>query len=251
MNEVIVAMLCSAGALWVLLGPSVTVRRMTAVMHRPHRSPMLALLGSMRARMNAARDRRRDIVAWRTAVIELCDGLSAELSAGRPPEVAFTNAVTVLDSRVAGPVLAKWRNGHGNPAYEDMPDVPSIDQVLDELSVKPGAEGLRMLAACWRIGVDKGGAFAAVVGGVATALRDDEAQRLEIAAQLAGPRATARLLAGLPLLGLALGVALGADPLAFLLGTIPGMLCLLSGIGLDVVGLWWTHRLARSAEIPR
>ncbi|REE97088.1 hypothetical protein DFJ69_2544 [Thermomonospora umbrina] len=108
-----------------------------------------------------------------------------------------------------------------------------------------------MLAACWRIGVDKGGAFAAVVGGVATALRDDEAQRLEIAAQLAGPRATARLLAGLPLLGLALGVALGADPLAFLLGTIPGMLCLLSGIGLDVVGLWWTHRLARSAEIPR
>ncbi|SEG71499.1 Type II secretion system (T2SS), protein F [Thermomonospora echinospora] len=132
-----------------------------------------------------------------------------------------------------------------------MSGAADIDVVLDRLSVRPGAEGLRILAACWRIGADKGGTFAAVVEGLATALRDEEAQRQEVAAQLAGPRATARLLAGLPLLGLGMAAALGADPLAFLFGTVPGLVCLALGVGLDVLGLWWTHRLARAAEVMR
>jgi tight adherence protein B len=118
---------------------------------------------------------------------------------------------------------------------------------LEELALRPGAEGLRLVAACWRIGAERGGALATVLDGLAAALRDEEAQRQEISTQLAGPRATARLLAGLPLLGLGMATMLGADPLAFLFGTLPGLGCLAGGVGLNVVGLWWTRRLAQSA----
>src|SRR6185312_4186804 len=52
------------------------------------------------------------------------------------------------------------------------------------------------------------------------AVRSDTEHRVrfsaEVAARLAGPRATATVLAGLPLLGLALGQALGASPLRVL-----------------------------------
>jgi tight adherence protein B len=90
--------------------------------------------------------------------------------------------------------------------------------------------------------------LASVIDGLAEALRDEQTHREEVALQLAGPRATARLLAGLPLLGLLMAVALGARPFAFLLGTAPGGLCLGLGVGLDALGLWWTRRLATTAE---
>jgi tight adherence protein B len=48
-----------------------------------------------------------------------------------------------------------------------------------------------------------------------------------------------------------MAAALGADPLAFLFGTLPGLGCLAGGIGLNIVGLWWTRRLAHGAAEPR
>jgi tight adherence protein B len=121
---------------------------------------------------------------------------------------------------------------------------------LDELATRPGAEGLRLLAACWRIGAERGGTLATVLDGLAGALRDEEAQRQDVAVQLAGPRATARLLALLPLLGLGMAAALGAHPIPFLCSTLPGLACLITGISLNLLGLHWTRRLAKSAESP-
>jgi tight adherence protein B len=90
--------------------------------------------------------------------------------------------------------------------------------------------------------------LASVIEGLAEALRDEQSHRDDIALQLAGPRATARLLAGLPILGLGMAAALGAKPLSFLFATLPGALCLTLGLGLDVLGLWWTAHLAAAAE---
>ncbi|MFD0855457.1 type II secretion system F family protein [Actinomadura adrarensis] len=127
-------------------------------------------------------------------------------------------------------------------------DQPSATEHLEKLAQQPGAEGLRLLAACWRIGSERGGTLATVLDDLATALRDQETTRQEIATQLAGPRATARLLAVLPLLGLIMAGLLGANPVAFLAGTVPGLACLVIGLGLNATGLWWTHRLAKNAE---
>jgi tight adherence protein B len=56
------------------------------------------------------------------------------------------------------------------------------------------------------------------------------------------------MLAGLPVMGLLLGTALGADPLHVLLHSGPGLGCLVVGGVLEGVGLWWALRIVRGAE---
>lgn len=65
---------------------------------------------------------------------------------------------------------------------------------------------------------------------------------------LAGPKASARMLSWLPLLGLGLGIAMGADPFGFLTGSMIGMGCLVMGLAFEVVGILWVRRLAVKAE---
>ena len=84
--------------------------------------------------------------------------------------------------------------------------------------------------------------------GSQAALRAERDQRADLRAQLAGPRSTAVMLAGLPVLGLLLGSALGADPLHVLLHTGAGLGCLLVGGVLEGAGLWWALRIVRGAE---
>ncbi|WP_420113901.1 type II secretion protein F [Pseudactinotalea sp.] len=83
-----------------------------------------------------------------------------------------------------------------------------------------------------------------VVSGVAEAAEADELRRTA----LAGPRATARLLAWLPAGGIALGTVLGADPVAVLLGGGVGGLCLVGGGALFLVGNRWVRALVADAE---
>lgn len=225
------AILCSAAAVWTLLAPTPALRRLDRLVAPPRADPLHVLGG----KAEAFRERRTRPHRWRTSVIELCDAMAAELSAGRTPDEAFTAAATVLDPHVSRELLHIPR--------------PPPDH-LDELATRPGAEGLRLLAACWRIGAERGGTLATVLDGLAGALRDEEAQRQDVSVQLAGPRATARLLAALPLLGLAMAAALGAHPLPFLCTTLPGLACLITGITLNLLGLHWTRTLAKSAERP-
>ncbi|MFI0412151.1 type II secretion system F family protein [Actinomadura sp. 3N508] len=229
---VLLAALCSAAAVWTFLSPSTAARRLSRLRTNPPTTTFLLL----KTRATALRDRRTLPHRRRTSVIELCDAMAAELTAGRTPDEAFKAATTVLDPYVAAEL-------HSLPR-------PPPDH-LGELATRPGAEGLRLLAACWQVGAERGGTLATVLDGLATALRDEEAQRQDVSVQLAGPRATARLLAALPLLGLAMAAALGAHPLPFLVGTLPGLACLITGVTLNLTGLYWTRRLARSAESPR
>ncbi|MEU5989945.1 type II secretion system F family protein [Spirillospora sp. NPDC047418] len=225
------AALCSAAAVWMLLTPAPALRRIDRLVPPPSSD----LLSVFKTRIEALRERRTLPRRRRTSVIELCDAMAAELSAGRTPDEAFTAAAVVLDPHISRELLHTPR--------------PPPDH-LDELATRPGAEGLRLLAACWRIGAERGGTLATVLDGLAGALRDEEAQRQDVAVQLAGPRATARLLALLPLLGLAMAAALGAHPIPFLCTTLPGLACLITGTTLNLLGLHWTRRLAKSAESP-
>jgi tight adherence protein B len=62
---------------------------------------------------------------------------------------------------------------------------------------------------------------------------------------MAGPRAGAAVLAGLPLFGVVLGELGGAGPLAVLSGTPPGQVLLVAGVVLICAGLRWSGRLTR------
>ncbi|MFL5912185.1 MAG: type II secretion system F family protein [Gaiellaceae bacterium] len=183
---------------------------------------------------------RREAARRRAAVIQLCDGIAVELAAGRPPGAALIHTAETL-TPLPGLTAATDAARGGD----------DVATALVHASSAPGCEGLRLLAGCWRIGVERGGMLADVIEGLADALRDEQSHREDVTLQLAGPRATARLLAGLPLLGLGMAAALGARPLSFLVGTLPGALCLILGTALDALGLWWTSRLAAAAETLR
>ncbi|MHB9860060.1 type II secretion system F family protein [Streptomyces sp. YIM S03343] len=179
-----------------------------------------------------ARERRGD------AVITLCGALAGEVRAGRQPGEALLRAAR--DSGGLGEaqaaVLAAARFGG---------DVPGA---LAAAAGRPGAEGLLGLAACWRVAVDRGAGLAAGLDRLEGALRAERDQRADLRAQLAGAKTTVVMLAGLPLLGLLLGTALGADPLDVLLHTGPGLVCLALGGLLEGAGLWWALHIVRGVE---
>lgn len=70
-------------------------------------------------------------------------------------------------------------------------------------------------------------------------------RRRGVAEAVSGARASALLLAGLPLLGLAMGAALGANPVQVLFHTAAGLIALSIGVCLDLLGVLWTLRLTR------
>ncbi|TDE26673.1 pilus assembly protein TadB [Nonomuraea mesophila] len=233
-SALIVTVVCTACAVWMWTGPDVATTRLSGLTRGGARSRR-RMFGRLLTRTSPAR--RAD--AWHSASIELCQALSAELSAGRTPGEALTRALASVDfpdPQTLRPVVAAARDGG---------DVPAA---LTAAAPPQGGDGLRRLAACWEVGVTVGAGLSALVDRVASTLRAAQAHRQDVAAQLAGPRTTARMLAALPALGLLMAAALGMRPLTFLLGTLPGLMCLVTGIALDACGLWWTNRMATQAQ---
>lgn len=103
------------------------------------------------------------------------------------------------------------------------------------------------LAACFDIAEASGCPLADVLTRFAAQLEvEDDAEAARQTA-LAGPKATVTLLTWLPLLGLGLGICLGVDPLAMLVGTPVGVAALIAGVLLTIVGRIWSARLVRGA----
>jgi len=99
------------------------------------------------------------------------------------------------------------------------------------------------LALCWQLANDHGLAIATLMR---TAQRDiAERQRFSarVTSGMAGARATAAILAGLPLLGVLLGQLIGARPLNFLLSGQVGGWLLVVGSTLACGGLLWSDRI--------
>lgn len=213
-----------------LLALALLPRAHPALPRSTGRSPVLGplvLWERWRGRALAARrggERRR-------AVITLCRTLAAELRAGQPPEEALRLAVAQ-----AG---------------------PSVSAVSDSRSLRtaagsdPHLAALTYLAVCWDVAAETGAGLATVVDGLAENLTEQEEHRAEALARTAGPRTTAFVLGGLPVVGVLMSAGLGGSPLVFLFTTRPGIACLVGGVVLDVLGVWWTVRMLRGAVATR
>ncbi len=193
----------------------------------------LALLGAERVarvrRARAAREQERQQAG------EACAVLAGELRAGRSAAQALTAAADVATGAVRLAVLAASSSaGIGG-------DVPAA--LLGKASASAAPELLAGLGACWQVCAGTGSGLAMAVDRLEEGLRAEQGQRLAVAAELAGPRATAGLLACLPLAGIGLAAALGARPVHVLLHTTIGLACAVLGVGLDGLGVWWTGRL--------
>lgn len=177
---------------------------------------------------------RTAAVSRRTQVVAACDALVAELRSGRPPQAALEQVA--LEWQPLAAVASGARLGG------DVPDA------LRQLAASPGAEPLAEVAAAWQVSTRSGAGLAEVLDRLGAGLREQEDIAREIAAAVAPARATAHLLAVLPLVGLGLGTALGGDPLHVLLGTPIGSVLLALGAALAVAGVVWVERLVTAAE---
>lgn len=107
------------------------------------------------------------------------------------------------------------------------------------------------LAVAWRLAAVTGAPLADLLDRLQTELSERERLRRAAAAQTAGNRVTAGLLALLPLAGIGLGYAIGADPLHLLWHTVIGAGCAVAALLLQFAGVAWTLRLTRTeGEVP-
>ena len=83
---------------------------------------------------------------------------------------------------------------------------------------------------------------------VADKLMNRRNQEQLIATELASTKATVFVLAGLPIMGAGMGFMLGADSISWLFGTSAGRVCLVLGLGLELVGWLWIKRLLNRAS---
>jgi tight adherence protein B len=172
------------------------------------------------ARWGAASRRRQDA----DQLAELVDALGllvADLRVGAHPATASAAAAGASDGavhRILGTVAAGARLGARVPLL-----------LHQHAAAEPGiADGLSRLASAWELAERHGMGLAELVD----AVRADLDARLriggEVRAQLAGPRATAAVLAGLPMLGVLLGQGVGAGPIRVLVDTGVGQILLVA-----------------------
>jgi len=205
-----------------------------------------------------ARRRQADLV--RREVLEFCAVLAGELRAGRTQLEALAWAARSgygepedIDRGTAGTAPASGGGGLSGALGSRLVKVArlggSVPGVLMEAArTTEGGDGLARVAACWQVAEAKGTGLAVALDRVCSGLRAEQAQRLEVTAQLAGARSTVQLLAALPVFGLLLGTGLGGAPLDVLLHTPHGLTCLAAGLTLEVLGLIWSDRIAADAE---
>lgn len=169
------------------------------------------------------------------AVIEVLSGMRDELEAGAALRAAFERAVeTAADPAVCANSLAVCRMG-GDVTAALRQD--GREQPL-----------LLSLAALWQVSEGSGAALAVALDRLVAGAEQASRVRREVAAQLAGPRSTVRVLALLPLIGVGMGLLMGADPIGFLITTPWGWGCLAGALLLEGVGVFWMRGLVRSIE---
>jgi tight adherence protein B len=99
------------------------------------------------------------------------------------------------------------------------------------------------LAVFWQLAQTHGLAIATLMQTAQRDIVERERFSARVAAEMAGARTTAAVLAALPVLGVGLGQLIGADPVGFLLSGGAGGLLLVIGVTLACVGLLWSDRI--------
>ncbi|MET1019348.1 MAG: type II secretion system F family protein, partial [Microterricola sp.] len=142
---------------------------------------------------------------------------------------------------------AAARGGNIAEALRDVVTGGARPAATVSQSEQRAAAAWMALAAAWAVAGEAGAPLAATLRGLAATFRDQAQLERELAVALAGPRATARMVGAMPLIGVLFGALLGFDTIGTLFGTAPGLLCLALGGALMLAGAGWSRALVRRA----
>jgi len=169
------------------------------------------------------------------------DVLVGELRVGAHPAHAFS----VAADETGGTVAASFR---GVAARARLgADVSAGLRGLARSSALPAH--WERLAVCWQLACDHGLAISTLMRAAQRDIAERQRFSMRVIAGMAGARATAAILAGLPVLGVLLGQLIGAQPLRFLLSGHAGGWLLVVGLTLACGGLLWSDRITDQAEL--
>lgn len=199
----------------------------------------LMMLGTtlLLIRQEMTQRRRRMALVDVLAALRL---LGRELQAGADPGSAAVNGAAVARGEGAL-VLAEFAR---LTRTENRSAGGGFGRGVDEVtSPSVRAQVLARLAGGWLLTRWHGLAFTPLVTALAQDLSEQQVAGSERAGQVAGPRTSGYVMALLPLLGLALGAGMGADPVRVLVGSAVGNVLLLVGVGLTCAGLLWSARI--------
>jgi tight adherence protein B len=182
------------------------------------------------------RQRARQEDARLGGLTEGLGALTAELRSGRSLAAATAAAASVCPGEAAAALAQAVRAPGAPAAHVALPGSRQWESAaLDRIS------------AAVLLSTRTGCSLAVVLAALETDLRARRRAQAELRAAVAGPQASAVLLACLPALGLAMGSGVGADPWRVLTATGTGQVLLVAGVALEVVGIAWSGRLIRRA----
>ncbi|MFB9906234.1 type II secretion system F family protein [Allokutzneria oryzae] len=214
-------------ALFAGIGGAVAVAVLTWTVHRHLR----------RRRVES----RRMVAA--NGLAEALELLVGDLRSGAHPASAIESVIADVDQETEKPLRAMLSTARlGGDVRSALDRFIEVDPVC--------GPALRHLGAVWDTAEKHGVPLAELV----EAVHRDLGQRIRFAHQvdsrMAGPRATAAVLAALPVVGLLLGEAMGAAPLVVLVRTGFGQVLLVLGAVLMCAGLAWsTHLTSRAVAV--
>jgi tight adherence protein B len=248
----LLVLLAAAGAGGRRFGVAGRWRGVLRPQHRPGLSGRLRALARPEAFLAVSAGQTRRVAAAAAAVAGVAMGAAAGAVAGLVTGVyAGVAAVAVLRSlrgraearnligavEAVGMLAADLRAGLPAPA--------AVEAVRDTVDRAPMVAA--RVAAALDVADRTGAPVADVLDRLDADLRAAARLRAAMVAQAAGSRASAWLLAVLPVAGVALGPVVGADSLRVVLHTPLGAGCVSAAIALQLGGLAWSFRLARVA----
>ncbi|KQO95380.1 type II secretion system F family protein [Leifsonia sp. Leaf264] len=175
------------------------------------------------------------------AVAATAQRLAVLLAAGVPPAASWRYLAATEQPGDAGPVVRAAAQATGG----DVAQV--VASVGGSASSAETASAWRALAAVWSLALETGSPLAGALREMADSFRATGRLQREARIALAGPRATSRLVALLPVVAVAFGMVLGLDTIDVLITTPPGWACLAGGILLMLAGARWSAGLVRRA----
>lgn len=171
-------------------------------------------------------------------------------------DVGMLVAETATRMRAGASVERAWKQTFARAGFEDggTLDDAGVPAALRRLWMARGrkADDVRLgvppaIAVC-RLSQTTGAPTADVLDACAAGVTEAGESAAARRVALAGPKASARVLAWLPILGLLLGSFMGAGTLEFLTSAGLGRTLLASGFALETLGILWVRRLVRCAE---